>query len=623
MAAQAMVSRDPLHARMRRLWRRWRTGLPGPLGLPTRESGPPWPGQPLAAADFLAALARREPAEPRVRLDDLGLVRGWTGDSAIAAAQRQRDEGYKARTDTPAFRVALPIDWNADPFRDANWRSQLHMLRLIDPFLRAHDEQPDGGWLRRSFDIVLDWHRHLLAHGRQERVAWRDMMVGVRALRLAHLFERLRLGELPAEAGEAEALASLLALHAQALTAPGFFRYTNHTVWDLHGLTALVRVGLRDADPRLAAWMAVVGARLDRLVGLQFDEHGVHRENSPQYHGVARGMFDALLASHWYDRCSARLVPVMEGARGLQHWMSLPDGRPVPIGDSDGRPPTRLDLPEPRRAAAPIEVFDHSCYGFVRQLRDAAAGDWSFVAMKAGFDLPGHKHEDVFSYLWSESGCDIVVDSGKFAYDDTPMRRYMRSNRAHNLIEFNGRDSDVRAEHRPGHCLGPIVVTAWGRTLRASITHHPGGERHERTLHVAPGRWLVVVDRFAAPRDTAFRHFTHLAPEFAATVAGRDFEVKHQAGGGLAVRHWASMPLTLDVACGQQEPELQGWISRSYRQSQPCPVLVMSGRGRAAVMVLALSLDTTARLEAAADDRVRWVAGDERVELDVSPLTAA
>lgn len=621
MASQSMVARDPLHARVRRLWLRWRTGLPGPLGLPTRESGPPWPGRPLAAADFLAALSRRDPTEARVRLDDLGLVRGRTGAAAIAAAQQQRDEGYKARTDTPAFPLALPIDWNADPYRDANWRSQLHMLRLIDPFLRAHDEQPAGDWLRLSFDIVLDWHRHLLAHGRQERVAWRDMMVGVRALRLAHLFERLRLGELRAEAGEVEALAALLALHAQALTAPGFFRYTNHTVWDLHGLTALVRVALQDDDPRTAAWMAVIGARLDRLVELQFDAHGVHRENSPQYHGVARGMFDALLESHWYERCSRRLLPVLNGASGLQHWMSMPDGRPVPIGDSDGRAPTRLELPSPRRSKDSIEVLNHSCYGFVRQVRDQAAGDWSLIAMKAGFDLPGHKHEDVFTYLWSESGCDIVVDSGKYAYDDTPMRRYMRSNRAHNLIEFGRRDSDTRAEHRPGHCLAAVLEAPWGRTLRASITHRPGGEQHERTLHVAPGRWLVVVDRFAAPRDVAFRHFTHLAPEFAAGVAEQGFEVSHQAGGSLAVHHWASMPLSLEVVRGQEQPELQGWISRGYRQAQPCPVLTMTGHGRAAVMVLALSLVAQVRIELAGEGRLDWVVDDDRVELEVSPLS--
>ncbi|MGA0610319.1 heparinase II/III domain-containing protein [Caldimonas sp. KR1-144] len=614
------LGREPLNARARRIWLQLRRWLPAPFGLPAINDGPAWPDRPLAASDFHAAIRRNEPGALRVELKDLGLVRGHVGASVLAAAERQRDEGYKARTDTPAFPLALPINWSSDPYHDANWRSQLHMLRLIDPYLRAHDEQPDGGWLRRALDIVLDWHRHLLAHGRQQQLAWRDMMVGTRALRLAHLFERVRLGELAVTPGEADVLVTLMALHARELTAPGFFRYTNHTVWDLHGTTALVRAAFHDGDPRLVAWMSTIGARLDRLVDLQFDTRCVHRENSPQYHGVVRGMFDALLASHWYDRSSARLVAVLDGAKALQHWMSMPDGRHIPIGDSDGRPPTRMQLPEPQVSNTGIEVLNHSCYGFVRQMRHADAGDWSLLAMKAGFDLPGHKHEDVLSYVWTESGCDIVVDSGKYAYDDTPMRRYMRSNRAHNLIEFGGRDSDVHPSHRTGHCLAPVIDTAWGKRLRATVTHRPGGERHERTLHFAPGRWLIVVDRFVAPRPTSFRHLTHLAPEFSARVVGQAFEVAHQNGGRVTVHHWSSMPLELSVVCGQEAPELQGWISRSYRQAQPNPVLVMAGQGLAAVTVLALSLDSRAALALAADGRPSWVAGADRVELDVSPL---
>lgn len=625
MAVQTELSaREPASARARRLWLMLRRRLPGRLGLPAIDDGPAWPAGAPDVEDYVAARSRREPVALRVELKDLGLVRGHVGSSVLEAAERQRREGYKARTDTPPFALALPIDWNADPYRDANWRSQLHMLRLIDPFLRAHEEQPGGGWLRLSLDIVLDWHRHLVAHGRQQRLAWRDMMVGTRALRLSHLLERVRAGELDATPHEARSLAELAALHVRELTAPGFFRYTNHTVWDLHGLTALVRAAWPDDDQRLTSWMDAIGRRLDRLVDLQFDEHGVHRENSPQYHAVVRSMFDALLASRWYERCSTRLVPVLQRARTLQHWMSMPDGRSIPIGDSDGRPPTASALPAPKRTQAPIEVLDHSCYGFVRQVRDAAAGDWSVFAMKAGFDLPGHKHEDVLSYVWSESGCDIVVDSGKYAYDDTPMRRYMRSNRAHNLVEFDGHDSDVHPGHRTGHCLQAVIEHDWGRELRGFVTHRPGGQRHARTVHVAPARWLVVVDRIESHRGTSFRHFTHLAPEFSAAVRdGQAFEVAHRDGRSLGVRHWSSVPLELDVVRGQEAPEIQGWISRGYRQAEPNPVLVMAGRAQAVVMVLALSLDDTASLVPAAEGRLRWSVGEESIELDVRPLDPA
>lgn len=612
------------HARalLRSAWRGVHSALPAPIGVNGRERGPGWPDDNLTASDFRIALQRTAPPESRVRVDHLSLVRSWAGTPSVAA-ERQLSEGYKARPDTPPFRIQLPLDWNADPYRDANWRSQLHMLRLIDPFLRAHDAQPNSNWLRIAFDVVLDWDRHVRTHGRQERVAWRDMMVGVRALRLAYLFEQVRTGALAVTDAECDALCELMELHAAALTAPGFFRYTNHTVWDLHGLAALLRVALADGEPRKIAWLSTVGGRLDLLVDLQFDEHGVHRENSPQYHAVVRNMFDVLLDTHWYDEISTRLIPALGAARRLQPLFRLPDGRQIAIGDSDGMPPTLLDPPEPKRSDVPLDILNHSCYGFVRQVRSQDPADWSQLAIKAGFDLPGHKHEDVLSYLWSESGCDIVIDPGKYAYDDTPMRRYMRSNRAHNLIEFDGRDSDVHADHRTGHCLGPAQPTSWGVLLHAALTHRPISIRHERSYYFAPGRWLLLVDRFQARRATHFRHFTHLAPEFTATRSPRGFEARHASDRTLEIRHWASVELDLTVACGQHEPELQGWISRAYREAVPCPTLVMSGRAVQAVTVLALSLDTEVRLAPNGSDRLAWVSGADHIGIDVASLAGS
>lgn len=604
-------------ASLRSVWRGVHRALPAAISNHGRERGSAWPEDRIAASDFRIAVERANHSESRIRVDDLSLVRSWAGTPG-AAAERQLSEGYKARPDAPPFPIQLPLDWNADPFRDANWRSQLHMLRLIDPFLRAHDSQAGSNWLRVAFDIVLDWHRHVRIHGRQEHVAWRDMMVGVRSLRLAYLFEQIRIGALAVTSTERDALCELSALHAKALTAPGFFRYTNHTVWDLHGLTALLRVALPDDTPRAAAWLDVIGSRLDFLVDLQFDEHGVHRENSPQYHSVVRNMFDVLLDAHWYDAISTRLVPALAAARRLQPLLRLPDGRQIAIGDSDGMPPTSVNLPGPKRSDVPLDLLNHSCYGFVRQVRSRDSADWSQLAIKAGFDLPGHKHEDVLSYLWSESGCDIVIDPGKYAYDNTPMRRYMRSNRAHNLIEFDGRDSDVHADHRTGHCLAPARHAPWGVLLRAALTHQPNRVRHERAYYFAPGRWLLLVDRFQARRAVRFRHFTHLAPEFTAASSPLGFQVEHSSGRTLGIHHWASVKLDLTVIRGQQEPDLQGWISRAYREAIPCPTLVMSGHAAEAVTVLALTLEDGAQLEADGTGPLAWVSGADRIGIDVA-----
>lgn len=579
----------------------------------------PWPASAPTRADFRAALADPGRGPSRVPAGVLGLQRHGRAASAVENAQRHLEQGYRARRDVPPFRLRLPIDWAADPHRDDNWRVQLNMLRLLDPFIQAHEASGAAEPLRQALDYVFDWHRFHLVEGRRHAYAWRDMMTGVRSLRLAYLAERARLGTVALADAQVDLLATLLHEHWQRLTQPGFFRYTNHTIWDLHALSALLRVALADGDTRFEPWQATIGQRLDQLVERQFDAHGVHRENSPQYHFVAAAMFRALHASGWYAGSSALLAPTLERAGRVDAWMRFPDGRVLPIGDSDGSAPTVRALPAPSRdlPGDRTETLNHSGYCMVRRLGRQPDKRWSMLAIKAGFDLPGHKHHDLLSYVWSESGCDIVVDAAKFAYDRSPMRDYIRSNRAHNLIEFDERDCDIAPEHRTGHAVQALTVHDWGASVSVALTHQPLHVAHERRYHFAPGRWLVTVDRFEAPSALAFTHFTHLAPEFHATPrAGDGFDARHADGGRLVVAHWADVALRAEVRRAEPGLRPQGWVSRGYRQVEPCPTLALTGRAARATVVMALSLDPQGRLATRDGGRPIWSCRAVELALD-------
>jgi hypothetical protein len=101
------------------------------------------------------------------------------------------DQGFRppGRKDVPAWPLRLPIDWQADPFKDRNWRYHLHAWRMLDPLFLAYQDTNETSYLDQALEIVRDWHGHHVVEGRSGPFSWYDMSVGLRALRLAHLID--------------------------------------------------------------------------------------------------------------------------------------------------------------------------------------------------------------------------------------------------------------------------------------------------------------------------------------------------------------------------------------------------------------------------------------------------
>lgn len=561
---------------------------------------------------------------PRVPASVIGLTRLPPGSDAGQALTTLRHEGWRARAESPPLRPSPQIDWSADPQRDDNWRVQLNMLRIVDPLVHAHEAGIDDAAAVEALDLLLAWHRAHPTLVASHRFAWGDLVTGVRTLRAAYVADQVRLGALPADASQREALAAMLARHWERLTAPGFMRFTNHTIWDLHALEALVRLALPAPDPRRSAWRSAVAARLDHLLADQFAADGLHRENSPQYHFVAGAMFRALEASGWYVDSVPSLAATLQRAATMDRWMRFPDRRLLPIGDSDGSAPSAAVLP----AAAPaiggdrVDWLNSGGYTIVRRRHAKQTSRWSTLAVKAGITGPGHRHSDLLSYLWSESGCDIVIDPGKYAYDESPLRSYFAGPYGHNLIVFDGTPCDTDPTPERAHLVGPLQQEPWGVTACARLLHEPVQVDHERRLHHAPGRWLVVIDRFAARHRVSVEHLTHLAPEFEAHWRNGRFEVSHRCGRPLQVEMLASLPLAGAVLQGVGGRQPQGWCSRGYRRATPAPTLQLTGRAGEAWVVLAISLEEGGRLERIADGRCCWRSARDELLLETGPLAA-
>lgn len=596
-------------------------------GIKSASIEPPddrWPAAPHSLESALGLLERR-PAipEPLVPARWLGLTRQGNCAKASDEVRLVEERGWRPRPDVEPVRFGLPIDWGMDPFGDRNWRAQLNMLRIIDPFIRAYEAEPGAAFLDRALALCVDWHAFHSQWRNTHSYSWPDMIVGSRAQRLAYLIEKVRRGTLAAGPEERRALAGAFVQHWARLTSPGFFRYTNHTIPDIHGLTALARVGIDEAHER-SEWEAAIGRHLAHVLDLQFDAHGLHRENSPEYHFVARNMLATLHRSNWYTASCPRLGETLASAEATGNWMRYPDGRVLPVGDSGGSMPTARMLPAPSASTAldRLDSINHSCWCMVRRTNPKAPERWSLLAIKAGFDLVTHKHNDELSYVWAETGCDIVVDPGKYAYFTDLKRSYVVSARAHNLVEFERRDFNTRAEDTTGHVVHERVEHPWGVEVVAELVQQPIGIRQQRRWLFAPGCWLVIVDAFDADDDVAFTQWTHLASEFTVELGRGGGSARHSGGGTLALRWWSSEPIEPRVDVGTEGPRMQGWVSRSYRSLEPAPALGLAGVARSAIVATALSLRSDVELAVQPDGMLRWICGADQIALLQVPAAA-
>jgi len=482
--------------------------------------------------------------------------------------------------------------------------------------------------------------------------AWEGMATGMRAFRLAALTEVAA----RSDAVDDETFASLaraLLFHFRILREPSYFQsWSNHGLYQSLGLlSAASRFGWLDAAAGLAD---TARERLDVLLANHFDADGVHLEHSPTYHANLLGSLIGARNAGLLDGTAA--ATTIAGAEQVLSWMVTPAGRMVAFGDS-WPADVRNDLAGAGRFRDPglrfltsegaigdppkpgVVLYRNAGYAFAR-LYDPAFGEdprqASYLAQAGAFHSRVHKHADHLTFSWSEGGCDILVQPGRFGYlgrtapgsalhdkghwYDDPRRVFVESTRAHNCVEVDGH-SHPRRNAKP---FGGGVTQAdnfRGLVLFQSTAPLDEKVRQQRLLLLKPRDFLLVIDALhgdGAPH--AWRQWFQLDGEW---------EAVNEAGGYGAVagaRTLEVVDLTGRASAdpvrrGQTEPDLQGWVSPRDGEMALASSLCFHLEGPSAEFVTLFSLSGSPVSQADAgawgpDGRVlSWSQGGQRTRV--------
>lgn len=151
--------------------------------------------------------------------------------------------------------------------------------------------------------------------------------------------------------------------------------------------------------------------------------------------------------------------------------------------------------------------------------------------------LPAHSHADIFSYELSAFNEKIITDSGVYEYSQGPMRKYVRSTRAHNTVSVDGIDqAECWGSFRLAKRYPPRDVKLLVNGCRSFFQGRFDGYAsligdniiHERNIETDEERGVITVKDIISGSGRHFSEsFIHLHPASRLIKEGDNFLIKN------------------------------------------------------------------------------------------------
>lgn len=514
-----------------------------------------------------------------------------------------------------SHQLADAIDWSANPSLDIEWQVMLHKFYYAPCLALAYRQSTDRRYLNKWMVLTDSWIASATANF-VPSPAMAPEVTQVMGRRLQnwiyawHMFMRAAPeGAIPA----AFALRWLASVHEQVhFLKQNLSPARNHRTLELYAifLAGVVLPEYAAADE----WRAFSLRELD--VNLESDllADGVHCELSTHYHHlVAHNHLQVtrLARANGIETSVAR-DGLLERALEFAMHVHKPDGLVPTLSDSDSESYLHLLRlgHELFGREDMLYVASSGAEGRVPSQRSAAFPDAGYYTMRSGWGGDGadfaherylvfdcgpigagnHGHLDCLSIEVAASGRSLVVDPGRYTYDETSedrgetnWRAWFRGTAAHNTVTVDGRDQ-ARYERRPGKrrrkiypphpacTLHTFASTNGFDLLHGSVTSAEYDAVHERAIFFASPHYWVIFDALRAPTqhryDLRFQLSETAVDRVSASPDGDAWMVR---APNLCVAHTSSTRSAASID--------EGHIAYRYGEKVAAPVLRFTAHG--------------------------------------------
>lgn len=516
-------------------------------------------------------------------------------------------------------------DWSEDPLSERNWQSNLHNFVIMRYLMAAHARTGEHWYLLRAEELLVDWMGDNFSDEPPSEFSWNDRTTALRLENLLFLFEYVRAQEMSPEF--MQMLLVAIYAHSNVLTDETFYKkFTNH---GLDQSYILYWSGAVFPEFEYATlWREIGSARTQDEVSFAFTPEGVHVENSPTYHIAVFNRIvhiDQIFRHYSGESVNQEIGNLVNQVFRYTAYLVKPDGELPLIGDTYVQRPivTRIlgsmnELPafqyflysttqgeEGIAPSQPDAVFQESGHaifrdnwqqetGFLQRVYSFFRPDFAemrarsmfsqsvYLFFKASFHTMYHRQDDDLSFVLYGYDEDWIIDAGLYRYhEDDPLRQFVRSNRAHNLVlvddlEFRRSPSDTGRSRIDTFELGQDFASVTG-----SHTLYPGFYVQRRIDYYKPDR-IEIWDK-AVPDDNQehqYKILFHVPNDKEVTIEEEGVTIRSsESGKVLNIQPIQGEFHAIYTVSGQEYPTYQGWVSYTYGEISPAITIVFESEG--------------------------------------------
>lgn len=330
---------------------------------------------------------------------------------------------FKARADLTTISIGLGFKYTSC---DSNELAQILMLRFCDKYLSQLSSKDLILSINLAIDIIID----VIKNHQNEKLFWDTMVSGTRVLKLLYLKKIVCTNKNNYNIDEIKLLKlnEIIELHCDKMSTI-IFPSNNHGLQGLHSLVALAHHNYGKVSKEHA---------IDNLLSIfstMFNKEGFYLENSAEYHFYAVQMIKDFNSAGWYN--NTNLMSFKRDAEQFYPHLFAAHNKVFAFGDTDRELiKNQVDREEIEYTPRPEnEVVIKTDTGLAIS-RQNIHGKVSSLLMTNAFHSKMHNHHDYLSFEWFYDDEWIIIDAGKYTYDNIPEKEWFLSELAHNTINL-------------------------------------------------------------------------------------------------------------------------------------------------------------------------------------------